>query len=235
LDRNDFGWQGDDGLNVTGLLVPASAALSGGTGGPWLNVAAAWRGRLYDMVVGRNLALYDAGLSSLGEVEILAVAPASGRIQVSSLPANVTNFVVARADGIPKNVVIRQNQFHDNRARGILMGGSDALVENNVIERVTMEAILVSAGTDPWYEGPGAQHVEINANTISDVNRFPAVPTFPSAISAGLSISAGHVGAIGSPIQDINVNGNSFKNVYTNATEPVSIGIGVSGMHVRGN
>jgi hypothetical protein len=234
LENNDFGWQGDDGLNVTGLLVPANADLSASAGEPWLNVKAAWQGRLYDMAVGRKLALYDAGLSSLGEVEILAVAPSAGRIQVSSLPENVTNFIVARVDGIPKNVVVRKNQFHDNRARGILMGGSDALIEDNRIERVTMEAILVPADTGPWYEGPGAQHVTIESNTISNVNRYPAA-AYPAAVSAGVSIAPGYLGVIGSPIQDIVVEGNSFTNVYTNANIPVGIGKGVSGMLIPGN
>jgi len=112
-------------------------------------------------------------------------------IELSSLPTSGPNFIIARTDGLPKNVVIRNNQFHDNRARGILIGGSDALIENNSIERVTMEAILVPADTGPWYEGPGAQHVTIQDNTLTEVNRFPA-STYPAAISAGISMTSGY-------------------------------------------
>jgi len=79
----------------------------------------------------------------------VAVNPATGMIELSSLPADITDFIVARTDGIPKNVVIRNNHFHNNRARGILLGGSNALIENNRIERVTMEGILVPADTGP--------------------------------------------------------------------------------------
>lgn len=227
LENNDFGWQGDDDLNVTGLLVPAvlDSDLSGA--GPWLQVGAAWQGRLWTMAVGSNVSLFDAGLSALGVVKVLAVNPASGMIELSSLPSNTTNFIIARTDGIPKNVVIRNNQFHDNRARGILIGGSDALIENNLIERVTMEAVLIPADTGPWYEGPGAQHVKIQGNTITNVNRFPA-STYPAAISAGISMTSGYSGPIGTPIQDIVVQGNSLTDVYTNADLLVSMNVGAS-------
>jgi parallel beta-helix repeat protein len=228
LENNDFGWQGDDDLNITGLLAPAVVDTSQSGAGPWLQVSAAWQNRLWTMTVGSDVSLYDPGLNALGVVKVLAVEPASGLIELSSLPANTTNFVISRTDGIPKNVVIRNNQFHDNRARGILIGGSDALIENNQIERVTMEAILVPGDDSYWYEGPGAQNVTIQDNTISEVNRFPASNN-PSAISAGTSLPSGYSGPVGTPIQNVLVQGNTFSDVYTNPTLPVSIGPGASG------
>ena len=228
LENNDFGWQGDDGLNVTGLLEPANLAQTQSGTGRWLQVGAGWQSRLWSMTVGSSLSLFDAGLASLGTVNILAVDPASGLIEVSSLPPSTTNFIIARTDGIPKNVVIRGNQFHDSRARGILIGGSNALISNNLIERVTMEAILVDADTGPWYEGPGAQNVTIQDNTIASVNRFPAT-AYPDAISAGISIPVGFSGSVGTPIQGIVVQSNSVTSVYTNPNALVSMGLGALG------
>src|ERR1700722_19195603 len=228
LENNDFGWQGDDGVNITGLLVPSTLDLRVPNAKRRLNVVEAWQGRLDSMAVGSSVSLFDASLSALGEAKVVAVNPATGMIELSSLPADVTDFILARTDGIPKNVVIRNNHFHSNRARGILLGGSNALIENNRIERVTMEGILVPADTGPWYEGPGAQHVIITGNYFFNVNRFPAA-VYPSAISTGVSMPAGYAAAISvSPIQDVLVEGNSFTDVYTNANNPVSIGRGSS-------
>jgi hypothetical protein len=228
LENNNFGWQGDDGLNITGLLVPAVLDKGKTGSGPWLQVAAGWQDPLWTMTVGSDVSLFNAGLESLGSARVLAVNPGSGLIELSSLPANTTHVILARTDGIPKNVVLRGNQFHDNRARGILIGGSYALIENNLIERVTMEAILVPADTSYWFEGPGAQHVTIEDNTISEVNRFPAAP-YPAAISAGTSMAAGYSGPLGTPIQSITVQNNAISDVMTNPDQWVSIGPGASG------
>ena len=227
LDSNNFGWQGDDDLNITGLVAPAVPAQNQ-SGSGWLQVSASLESRLWTMTVGGSVSLYDAGLNALGVSKVLAVNPRAGLVQLSSLPANTSNFVIARTAGIPQNVVIRNNQFHDNRARGILMGGSNALVVNNQIERVTMEAVLVTADDSYWYEGPGAQNVTIENNTIVSVNRFPA-SNLPDAISAGTSVPTTYSGSIGTPIQNLIVQGNSFTSLYTNPNTPVSIGSGASG------
>jgi hypothetical protein len=153
-------------------------------------------------------------------------------LRLSWLPPDIVDFIIVRADGIPRNVVIRNNHFHDHRARGILMGGAQALIENNLIERVTMESILVPADTGPWYEGPGANHVSIERNTICSVNRFPSLPDYPSAISVGVSFSKDYRGSIGMPIHDIRVTNNLFTNVYTGADKSVFIGRGVQNVTI---
>lgn len=226
LERNDFGWQGDDSVNITGLLVPATAPSSDSVKDA-LKVAQPWNGRLWLMIPGSTVSLYDAGLTKLGESKVVTVDPVNGRISLSWLPAGVHDFILVRTEGVPHNIVIRQNKFHDNRARGILIGGSNALIEHNTIQKVTMEAILIDADTGPWYEGPGAQHVEIRQNTISEVNRFPN-PIYPSAISAGVSINRSHTGQIGQPIQDIVIKSNTFSNVFSNPTRLTSAGEGVT-------
>jgi Right handed beta helix region len=227
IEGSDFGWQGDDSVNVTGTLIPAHAESETEASGRWLVVAEPWRSRLPPLTVGSKVLLFDPGLSSLGDCEVLAAEPTIGRIRVSQLPANTNDFIIAGAETLPKDVIVRNNRFHDNRARGILMGGSDALIENNVIARVTGEAILIPADTGPWYEGPGAQNVTIKDNRIADVNRYVDLRNYPSAISAGVSVSPGYAGAVGTPIRHIVVEGNSLLRVYTNADMPVSFGKGV--------
>ena len=225
LKNNDFGWQGDDGLNITGLLIPARRTSSGKAN--QLDIDSPWRGRLNLMTVGSSVTLFDAGLSTVGKAEVIAVDMANGTLELSSLTEEIGEFIITRTDGIPKNAVIRNNRFHDNRARGILMGASNSLIQGNSIERVTMEAIVMGADTGPWYEGPGAQHVKIQGNTISDVNENPST-VYPSAISAGVSITPGYIGTLGSPIQDITVEGNSLNNVFYGGSRVISMGAGVT-------
>ena len=183
---------------------------------------------------GGKALLFDDGLSELGETEVLSVEPSTGRIKVARLPANVTDFIIVRADTVPTHVTIRNNRFHDNRARGIIVKGSDILIEGNVIERVTMEAILSTADTGPWYEGPGAQNVTIRNNRISDANRhIDRRGEFPSAISVGVSLHDGTVGKIGSPIRHILVEGNKFTHIYSNPRTPAFFGKGVADTQER--
>ena len=233
IEENDFGWQGDDGLNITGLLIPA--AVDSQTSGSWLQIDDQWKGRIGLLKVGQKLMIFDQGLSLLGEAEVVDLSRSTGRVQVSKLPSDVHKVIIAEADTIPKNVVIRNNRFHDNRARGILIGASDTLVEKNVIERVTMEAVLVPADTGPWYEGPGPTHVTIRENRISDVNRYPAVADYPSAISAGIRLSTGYTGHVGTPIRDIVVESNSITNIYSNGSIPVFFGRGVQAGEGKSN
>jgi hypothetical protein len=235
LEGDDFGWQGDDSVNVTGLLIPARVESESDATGRWLFVEEQSRGSMMKLAVGNTILLFDRGLSAMGDAKIIQLLASTGRVKVSQLPPNAGDLIIARADTIPTNVVIKDCRFHDNRARGILMGGSNAVIENNVIERVTMEAILVPSDTGPWYEGPGAKHVRIENNKIADVNRFPAERDYPSAISAGVSLNRGYIGPVGTPIQDIVVQNNSFTNIYNNAAVPVFFGKGVKGGQAKDN
>jgi Right handed beta helix region len=234
LERNNFGWQGDDAVNITGLLIPARAEPAADSSGRWLSVDAQWRSRAAPLTAGSKLLLFDHGLSALGQAEILSVEASTGRIKVSQLPpATAAELILAGADTVPKQVVIRNNTFHDNRARGLLIGASDALIEHNVIERVTAEAILIPADTGPWYEGPGAQNVTIKDNQISDVNRYADARNYPSAISAAVSTGGDNTQPVGTPIRHIRVEGNTFTHVYSNASTPVFFGRGVADGQIR--
>jgi Right handed beta helix region len=147
------------------------------------------------------------------------------------LPEVGTKLLIVAADSIPTNVTIRNNHFHDHRGRGILVGSLDSLVEHNVIERCTGAAILIPADVDPDYEGPGARNVVIRNNEISDVNRHPNLPDYPSAISAGVKADISSKTKNGAPIRNIVVERNKFSNVYSNSGKPIFFGAGVVDSH----
>lgn len=226
VEGNDFGWNGDDTLNVTGLMIPG--ALEAGGHSPWLRIDPQWAARVSQLSVGCKVLIFDQGLTSQGSASVVGVDVNNGRVQLSSVPPDMSELVLARTDRIPTNVTVRGNYFHDHRARGILMGGSDSTITGNMIERVTMEAILVGADVGQWYEGPGAQHVIISANTISNVNRHPDMTNYPGAISVAVALPRGYTGSVGTPIQDVRVSGNTFLNVLAGAASPVFFGAGVA-------
>jgi hypothetical protein len=224
IEDCDFGWQGDDSINVTGVLIPVRQDSETDGSAQWFRAAEKSALDFSMFAPGNRVLLFDRGLNALGAADILEVVPASLRLRLSNLPAVVGDVLIARSDYLPKKVTIRNNRFHDHRARGILMGGSDASIEANVIERVTMEAVLVFANT---VEGPGAQHVTIRRNRISDVNRYTDARNYPCAISAGVDLDSDYAGSVGSTIRDIVVEENSFAHLYSNSDRPVCFGRGV--------
>ena len=226
VEGNDFGWNGDDSLNVTGLMMPATLEASGHS--PWLQIDPQWAARVSQLSVGCKVLIFDQGLALQGSSSVVGVDENNARVQLAAVPPTMSEFVLVRTDRMPANITVRGNHFHDHRARGILMGGSDSRIIGNVIERVTMEAILVDADSDQWYEGPGAQHVVISGNEISNVNRYPDMANYPSAISAAVVMPRGYTGPVGTPIQDVQVSGNTFLDVLTGAAAPTFFGEGVA-------
>ena len=63
------------------------------------------------------------------------------------------------------NYVIRNNYFHEHRARSLLLQTSDGLVENNVFYKTTHNAIkIVMDINGVWHEGTGADNITVRNN-----------------------------------------------------------------------
>ncbi len=74
-----------------------------------------------------------------------------------------------------KNYIIRNNKFHSNRARGILIHGSNGLIEGNSFYKIQGAAIQIEAGAESrWAEGTGVKNVIFRNNFIEscDLNRW---------------------------------------------------------------
>lgn len=66
-----------------------------------------------------------------------------------------------------QNYIIRGCRFTNNRARGILLQGSNGLVENNVFENIQGAAIQIETGCESrWSEGHGVSGLLIRNNII---------------------------------------------------------------------
>ncbi len=226
IENNDFGWQGDDSLNITGLLI--SGRVETPRDLQWFKVDDRSRNRFWLFREGGKVSLFDAGLQELGTAKVLEIDRQRFRMRLSTLPQGSDELLATPSDRVPTHVVVRNNYFHDHRARAVLMGASNAVVEGNTIARVTMAAILVAADTASWLEGPGARGVHISRNRISKVNAQAAQGDYSSAISVAFRPPENYKGAVGTPIRDIVVDNNSFSDIFSNASVPVMLGRGVA-------
>ena len=65
------------------------------------------------------------------------------------------------------NYIIRGCRFVNNRARGILLQGSNGLVEDNIFENIQGAAIQIETGSESrWSEGHGVKNLIIRNNVI---------------------------------------------------------------------
>lgn len=84
------------------------------------------------------------------------------------LPAKIKKgYMFFNKDCTGGNYVIRNNYFHEHRARGLLLQTPDGLVENNTFYKLSHDAIriVMDISTGLWNEGTGADNIEIRNNT----------------------------------------------------------------------
>ena len=86
------------------------------------------------------------------------------------------------------NIIVRGCNFHDNRARGLLILARDVTVEDNVFCHQEMGAIKIETGYtfDAWSEGYGVSNVVIRGNRFIDQN-----PSGSNALHRERTIYAG--------------------------------------------
>ena len=71
-----------------------------------------------------------------------------------------------------RNIIIRNNRFHNNRARGLLLLGRDITIEGNRFFHNEMGAIKIETGytLNSWCEGFGVDNVVVRNNEFDSVN-----------------------------------------------------------------
>lgn len=71
-----------------------------------------------------------------------------------------------------ENYIIRRCRFVNNRARGVLLQGSNGLVEDNVFENIQGAAIQIETGCESrWSEGHGVRNLILRNNVIRSCDR----------------------------------------------------------------
>ena len=163
IENCDFSRQGDDDININsgiGLIRSVSGSTVTFEADGSMNVDPG------DTVLFRN--------NRFDLMEFSAVAEDCGSTEDGfrkvtfreDLPADIRKgcFLFNR-DNTGGNYVIRNNYFHEHRARGLLLQTSDGLVENNVFYKTTHNAIKIIMDINGvWHEGTGADNIVVRNN-----------------------------------------------------------------------
>ncbi len=86
------------------------------------------------------------------------------------------------------NFVIRDNYFHDHRARAIRMMASNGVIENNRIERIKQNAITIGGEYAFWREAGWVENLIVRNNTIKDVGQDERLTSTKSYAPAAISL-----------------------------------------------
>ena len=233
IEDCDFSHQGDDSVNLHGAWVTVASRPDRKT----VELAYKWAA-CPPFVIGEEIKLRRASdLSLIQRAKIIAVereTPDSKTCKVTldrELPAELAtgDFVenTARACG---NFLIRNNYFHDHRARGLLIQASNGLVENNRISNVMCAAMQLTTDARYWHEGFVCEDVTIRGNTMEGCNyanwdrhatgRHPACLNVVADTVSGLSPAPIH--------RNILIEGNTIKDtpglaIFVTSSEDVII------------
>ena len=96
------------------------------------------------------------------------------------------------------NYIVRNNYFHECRARGLLLGSDNGLVENNRFYKTQGAALRISVDIgDTWMEGTGSDNLVIRKNSFDccNVNDWSSV----------VELVSNYKGSI--------INGDCFNNI----------------------
>ncbi len=173
IEDCDFSHQGDDSVNLHGAWVTVASRPDGKT----LELVYKWAA-CPPFVIGEELKLRRAAdLSLIQHAKIIAV----DRESPDSKTCKVTLDTELSAELVPgdfventaracENFLIRNNHFHDHRARGLLIQASNGLVENNRISHVMCAAMQLTTDARYWHEGFVCENVIIRSNTMEGCN-----------------------------------------------------------------
>jgi hypothetical protein len=175
IEDNEIGYQGDDGLNIRSDVRAATA-----TAAYTLSAVPAWGGASYYRV-GGLVDIYDAKARNLvaSGVPIIASSPSTqnpGQMQLvlaQTMPALQTGqaYRISPRDWGSARVIVRNNWFHDNSERGVVVHGNAVAVVDNRFDRTAESAIQLLYDNQSGHpEGPVVSDVVISGNAIHDVN-----------------------------------------------------------------
>ena len=170
MENCEFSSTGDDCLNVHDITIFVTKNSSGA-----LESKRGHTEKVGDVVELRNDDYSPSGF--IGKVKSISPSPSrKGYFELRfDLPVpdpRDTGFVLFNRRYGTKNIIIRNNYFHENRGRGILLLAQDVTVENNRFYHNPMGAIRIETGytLNAWSEGYGAGNIIIRNNTIDTVN-----------------------------------------------------------------
>ncbi len=223
IENCDISRQGDDAVNVHDGLGYIKS-VSGNCAEMY---ASAFR-----MNTGDKLKFKDSGFNETGFEAVITCVDASQTVKKLTFDRDISSAVksgyIAYNTAVNSgNYVIRNNYFHENRARALLLQSSNGLCENNRFYKTHMQAIKIIMDIIPslWQEGTGVDNLAVRNNTFEKCS-FSKVG---SVIEIGTSID-GHE-ADCEPFTNIEISSNEF----INNTVPIMEINNVNGLLISGN
>jgi len=177
IENCDFSYNGDDCLNIHDNSVQGFKRIDDRTLS--LNRVLAWRN---PFAPGDEIEFRNEDLSPTEIKERIAGVEWNKELNSCTLtfenpiPSELSECAILfnrRYDS--GNYIVRNNFFHHNRARGILLHSGNGLVENNHFFMNQGPAIQIECGSESrWSEGFGVNHLRIRNNLIDscDVNHW---------------------------------------------------------------
>ena len=201
----DISGMGDDAINVHDGLGYVSAV----NGNTLTLIASAMRLESGDTLAFKN----DKFENTQATAKIVSVKALEGitkEVIVESLPESVTEgWTAYNTECNSGNYVIRNNYFHENRARGLLLQSSNGLCENNRFYKTMAQAIKVVMDIEPtlWQEGTGVDNLIIRNNTFEKCN----YSDWGSVIEIGTNIAG--KSAETAVFTNIEITANTFTDI----------------------
>ncbi len=180
----DISGMGDDAVNVHDGLGYVSS-LNGNTANV---IASAMRIQPGDTIAFKNEKFENTNITAV----VKSVRPLEGITKEIVFDRAVESlikvgFTAFSTECDSSNYVIRNNYFHENRARGLLLQSSNGLCENNRFYKIMAQAVKVVMDIVPtmWQEGTGVDNLIIRGNTIEKCN----FSSWGSVIEIGTNIA----------------------------------------------
>lgn len=201
----DISGMGDDAINVHDGLGYVSAV----NGNTLTLIASAMRLNEGDTLAFKNEKFENTDLTAK-IVSVKSIDWITKEVIIENLPESVTEgWTAYNTECNSGNYVIRNNYFHENRARGLLLQSSNGLCENNRFYKTMSQAIKVVMDIEPtlWQEGTGVDNLIIRGNTFEKCN----YSDWGAVIEVGTNIAG--KSAETAVFTNIEISGNKFTHI----------------------
>ncbi len=203
----DISGMGDDAINVHDGLGYVSAV----NGNTLTLIASAMRLSEGDVLAFKNKKFENTEFTAK-IISVKALEGITKEVVVESLSESVSEgFVAYSTECDSSNYVIRNNYFHENRARGLLLQSSNGLCENNRFYKIMAQAIKVVMDIRPtlWQEGTGVDNLIVRNNTFEKCN----YSDWGSVIEIGTNIA--DRSAETAVFTNVEISSNKFTDIPT--------------------
>lgn len=172
IENCDFSYLGDDAVNIHSIWMNMVDRVDDHTA----KISTIVYDPTYVSVGDQLQFLQSANLQPIGQSHVTAVVyDAAAQAYTITFDERLPDTLsagscVANLNRNSARYVVRNNQFHDHRARGVLAQAPDGLITNNHIQNVMGAAIQLTADNADWHEGYGCTDVSITNNVCEGCN-----------------------------------------------------------------